>query len=282
MIIITGATGRLGRAITGRLLDIRPAEQIGVSVRDAGKAADLADRGVRVREADFDDSAALKHAFQDADQVLIVSGPADPAPHRNAIEAATAVGAKRILYTSHQAANPGSLFGAAKAHAQTEFELREAGVAFTVLRDGFHAASAIAMMGPVTETGRIVVPQDGPVSWTAHADLADAAVVALTDPARLQGITPPLTGSQTLTFADIAGLASDITGREITRVTVSDDEWVQTMCAHGVPEPQARFLLGVFLASRAGEFDIVDPTLARVIGRAPTPFRDVLADALQA
>src|SRR6266487_3907154 len=74
---------------------------------------------------------------------LIVSGPADPAPHRAAIEAARAAGAGRILYTSHMGANRHSLFAATRAHAETEQDLQASGVPFTSLRDGFHATSAI-------------------------------------------------------------------------------------------------------------------------------------------
>src|SRR5271155_3895316 len=110
MIIVTGATGQLGRAIVERLLSRVPAGQIGVSVRDPDQAEDLAARGVRVRRGDFGDLPSLAGSFEDASQVLIVSGPADPAPHHAAIEAAMAAGAKRILYTSHMGANPGSLF----------------------------------------------------------------------------------------------------------------------------------------------------------------------------
>lgn len=49
------------------------------------------------------------------------------------------------------------------------------------------------LMGQALETGKISAPEDGPVSWTAHSDLAEAAVIALTDEGRLNGITPPLT-----------------------------------------------------------------------------------------
>src|SRR5437867_6201091 len=123
MIIVTGATGQLGGLIVERLLERMPAGQVGVSVRDLDKAGNLRARGVRVRRGDFGDPAALARAFEGATQVLIVSGPADPAPHRAAIEAARAAGAGRILYTSHMGANRHSLFAATRAHAETEQDL---------------------------------------------------------------------------------------------------------------------------------------------------------------
>jgi uncharacterized protein YbjT (DUF2867 family) len=175
-------------------------------------------------------------------------------------------------------ANPASPFRPMPHHAETEQDLRECGVAFTALRNGFYATTALHFVRQAVETGTLVAPEDGPVSWTAHADLAEAAAVALTEEGRLDGVTPPLTGPESLDFTDVAAVASELTGREITRVTVPDDEWVAGMVARGVPEQQARFLLGMFQASRRGEFAEVGPALGDLLGRKPTPLRDVLAN----
>lgn len=280
MIIVTGATGQLGHAIVERLLDRLPAGQIGVSVRDPRNAQDLEERGVQVRRGDFGEPSSLTRAFAGASQVLIVSGPADSEPHRAAIEAAKAAHAKRILYTSHMGANLLSPFQPMRAHAETEQDLQASGIPFTSLRNGFYATSAIQIMGGALHTGRLAVPEDGPVSWTGHADLAEAAAVALTREGLLDGVTPPLTGPQALDFAGIAGIASELTGREITRVTVSDEEWKAGLVSRGVPEANATMLLGMFAASRQGEFAAVDPALAGLLGREPATFRDVLAGTL--
>ena len=282
MIIVTGATGQLGRAVVERLLDRLPAGEIGVSVRDPQKVRDLEERGVAVRRGDFADPSSLTDAFAGATQVLIVSGPAESEPHRAAIEAAKEVHAKRILYTSHMGANLRSPFQPMRAHAETEQDLQASGIPFTSLRNGFYATSAIQIMGGALHTGRLAVPEDGPVSWTAHADLAEAAAIALTREGLLDGITPPLTGPQALDFADIARIASELTGRKIARVTVSDEEWKAGLVSRGVPEASATMLLGMFAASRHGEFAVVDPALAGLLGHQPTAFRDVLAATLPA
>ncbi|MFD7160749.1 SDR family oxidoreductase [Kribbella sp. NPDC059898] len=280
MIIVTGGTGRLGRAVAERLAELVPAGQLGVSVRDPEKAADLAARGIRVRRGDFDDPEALAVAFEGADQVLIVSGPADPAPHRVAIETAKAAGASRILYTSHQAANLDSLFVATRSHAATEQDLANSGVPFTALRNGFYASTPVYLLRSALETGELIAPEDGPFSWTAHRDLADAAVVALTDPARLDGVTPALTGPDVLDYAEVAALASELTGRKITRVTVPDEEWKQAALGRGMPEFLIDLTLGIFQAARRGEFAVVDPTLPKILGRPATTIREVLAAEL--
>ncbi len=181
MIIVTGANGKLGRAIVEHLLELVPADQIGVSVQSPEKARDLEQRGVRVRQGDFGDAASLTHAFEGASQVLIVSAPrlGEEAlrQHRTAIDMAKAAGAQRILYTSQMAANPASPFAPAPDHAATEVALRESGVAFTSLRNGYYASSAAMLLGNAIQTGEAVTPEDGPVSWTAHADLARAAAI---------------------------------------------------------------------------------------------------------
>ena len=103
MIVITGATGRLGAQIVEKLLERVPADRVAVSVRDPHRAAALAGRGVQVRRGDFAEPGSLD--FTDAEQVLVVSvdaiGPDALARHAAAIDAARAAGAGRVLYTSH-------------------------------------------------------------------------------------------------------------------------------------------------------------------------------------
>jgi len=280
MIIVTGATGRLGRAVVDRLTERVPADQLGVSVRDPDKAADLAAQGIRVRRGDFDDPDSLAYAFEGARQVLVVSGPADPAPHHLAIDTAKTAGAERVLYTSHQAANPDSLFIATRGHAATEQDLLNSGVPFTALRNGFYASTPVFMVRSALETGELILPEDGPFSWTAHRDLADAAAIALTEPGRVDGITPPLTGPELFDYADVAAIASDLLGRKVTRITVPDEEWRQAALGRGMPEFLVDLTLGIFAAARRGEFAVVDPTLPALIGRPTTTLREVLAAEL--
>jgi uncharacterized protein YbjT (DUF2867 family) len=284
MIVITGATGQLGQQIVERLLQKLPAEQVSVSVQDPQKASDFAQRGVRVRRGDFGDSASLRQAFEGASKVLITSindvGEKAVQKHRNAIKAAKAAGAQRILYTSQIAANPHSLFAPARDHAAAEADLQASGVPFTSLRNGFYAESALWLLGPFLDTGQIVAPEDGPVSWTARADLAEAAVIALTEEGRLDGITPPLTGSEALDFAAVAKIVSHFTGRKIRRITVSDGEYRESLLSHGAPEWRADMVLGIFAASRAGEFSVVTSTLETLLEHPPTSFRDVLASRI--
>ncbi|WP_433473767.1 NAD(P)H-binding protein [Spirillospora sp. CA-142024] len=283
VIVVTGASGLLGREIVERLAERLPAARIGVSVRDPEKARGLAERGIRVRRGDFADTASLAHAFEGASQVLIVSidgiGETAVRAHRAAIDAAGTAGAKRILYTSHMGVNPSSPFPPMADHAATEAALRDSGMIFTALRNGFYASTTGLLLRAALATGELAVPEDGPVSWTAHADLAEAAAVILAEEP-FDGPSPALTGSQAIDMNGVAALASELTGRTIRRVVVSDADYRASLAGHGVPEPAADMLVGMFAASRQGEFAQVDPALSGLIGRPPTSLRDVLKATL--
>ena len=281
MIVITGATGALNGATVEHLLDLVPADQIGVSVRDVARAQHFADRGVRVRRGSYEDPAALLDSFEGADQVLLVS-PSDPhADHpaqlRAGVETAVKAGAERILYTSHQHTGPDSPFFPAQNHAAAEAVLAESGVAWTSLRNGFYAHSLDWLLGPWRDTGEIATPAAGPVSWTERAEEAEAAAVILAGDRPFDGPLT-LTASAAPTFTDIAGIASELTGRDIGRVVTGDEEWVAAQVASGHPEQMTRFLLGFYVAAREGRFAGTGPLLAELLGREPRTVRDLLAD----
>lgn len=284
MIVVTGATGQLGRLIVQKLLDRVAADRVGVSVRDRKKVAGLDALGVRVRQGDFDHANSLRDAFEGATQILIVSSNArasggDPlAQHRNAIDAAKAVGAQRIVYTSHMAASATSSFPPARDHAATEAMLAASGLAWTALRHGFYAESGLMMSREGLETGVIEAPADGKVCWTTHADLAEANAIILADEGRFDGPTPPLTAAQAIDLDEFSAIASDVLGKPVTRKILSDEELKAKMAARGAPEGAATIALGLYTAARNGEFATVDPTLERLLGRSPITMRELIAD----
>lgn len=283
VIVVTGATGQLGRAIAYKLVEHIPASEIGVSVRDVAKAAELQELGIRVRHGDFAQPDTLRDAFEAADQILMVSSNAaayggDPlAQHRAAIDAAKASGVKRIVYTSHMSSSPDSAFPPARDHAATEAMLAASGLAWTALRNGFYASSGLFLMGDVLKTGVIEAPMDGKVSWTAHDDLAAAAAMIVAASTGFDGPTLPLTSAEALDLANVADILTALLGRPIARQTINDDELVAKMTARGAPPSFAKTSLGLYRASRAGEFAAVDPTLEHLLGRPPIAMRDLIA-----
>ena len=282
MIIVTGATGQLGRLIVEELLARLPPDRIGVSVRDPGRADDLAARGVRVRRGDFDDPASLADAFEAATQLLMVSSNAaaaggDPlAQHRNAIAAATAAGVRRIVYTSHMAASAASGFPPMRDHAATEAMLAGCGIDWISLRNGFYAATVPQLIGDAARSGVLAAPADGKVSWTTHADLAAGTARVLADEGHAGGPTPPLTAREALDLADVAAVLSRQAGQAVERRVIADEDYAAQLAGLGFPGPVIDIMLGLFQASRAGEFGATDPTLERLLNRQPAAIDDWL------
>lgn len=282
MIIVTGATGRLGRLIVEQLLVDMPTESIGATTRNPSKAGDLADRGVRIRHGDFAEPSTLATAFEGVTQLLIISSNAAAlggdalAQHRAAIDAAKAAGARRILYTSHMGAGASSAFPPMRDHAATEIMLHEAGVAWTALRNGFYAETISHLVGDAGTTGVIEAPEDGKVAWTAHEDLAAAAVAILKNEGRFEGPTPALNTGDALDLAEIADILSGVRGRPVTRKIITDAEHVARLSRQGLPPAIVEMSLGMFAAARAGEFADADMTLSQLIGRPATSVQAVL------
>ncbi|MFJ4077124.1 MULTISPECIES: NAD(P)H-binding protein [unclassified Curtobacterium] len=277
MIVITGATGALNGATTDHLLgQVDPSELV-VVTRDPAKGQRFADQGVEVRRGDYAEPDTLARAFAGADQLLLVSSN-DPgadavALHRSAVAAAVTAGVGRVLYTSHQGAAHRSPFVPAAHHAATEDLLRESGLPWTSLRNGFYAHSTTWLMGPWQTTGTVSVPVDGPVSWTAREDAAEAA-------ARILLAEQPFDGPVTLTapaaptFADLAGSASERTGRTIGFEALGEDEWRARAVAAGQDPHMVGFLLGMYEAAAQGLFAGTDPLLGELLGRAPRAVED--------
>lgn len=232
-----------------------------------------------MRQGSYEDPAALRDSFAGAEQVLLISGN-DPAAdmvglHRNAVEAAVAASAGRILYTSQQGAVPGNPYRPSDIHIATEAILGDSGVSWTALRNGAYGPLD-HLLGPWQRTGVIAQPEDGPVPYTDRDDIAEATAIILAGDRSFDGPVT-LTAPTALTFDDFAKIACDLTGRTVERVVVNGKRWVADQVAAGVPEQVARHLLTWHQAARAGWFAEADPLLAELLGRAPRTAEDRLA-----
>lgn len=276
MIIITGASGQLGRLVVENLLTRIPADQIGISVRDAGKVSDFAQRGVRVRQADFQDETSLVQAFEGGSKLLLVSSNAPLyggdtlLQHRNAIAAAKSVGVDRVFYTAQVATAPHTYFPPGLSHYATERMLEASGLAWTSMRHGFYAASGLRLIGEGLSSGTLRAPLDGPVAWTTHEDLAEADGALLIGTEIIDGPVK-LTADDEYDFADLAKLASDILGRQVARDIVDD-----TTFQAGLVGTQLSYMMSYYRAARSGEFRKGDGAMSRLLGRRPTNMQVVL------
>ncbi|MGN9794320.1 SDR family oxidoreductase [Streptomyces sp. OZ13] len=281
-IVVTGATGALGRLVVDELLATVPAERVAAVVRDKEKGADLADRGVELRVADYDEPATLDGAFRPGDRVLLVSGSEvgrRVPQHTVVIEAAKAAGVAQLAYTG-VLGGPDADFDLAAEHRATEQLILDSGVPYTFLRNGWYTENYTAALPSVLEHGAVVGSAgDGRIASATRADYAAAAAAVLTGEGHL-GRAYELSGDTAWSLAEYAAELTRQTGRTITYNEVPAETHLSILTGAGVPEPFARILVDVDAAIARGLLARTTGDLARLAGRPTTPLADTISAAL--
>ncbi|MET8951254.1 SDR family oxidoreductase [Streptomyces sp. NPDC004393] len=281
-IIVTGATGHLGRHVVEQLLEKVPAGQITAVVRTPEKAADFADRGVRIAVADYNAPETFGGLFAAGDKVLLISGnefdKGRVGQHQVVLEAAKAAGVALFAYTSA----PGSLTAAlADDHRATEQLIVESGVPYALLRNGWYHENYTENLAPVLEHGAVVqAAGEGRVASASRADYAAAAVAVLTGEGH-ENATYELSGDTAWGFAEYAAELSRQTGKEIAYNAVPLDVYSGILTGAGLPGPLAAILAGVDVAIEKGELAVTTGDLSRLTGRPTTPFTESITAALK-
>jgi NAD(P)H dehydrogenase (quinone) len=283
MIVITGATGQLGRLVIQSLLNKLPASQIVAAVRNPARAADLAALGVQVRKADYTDPALLEAAFQGAEKVLLISSSEigqRAAQHRNVIDAAKKAGVSLVAYTSILHADRSPL-GLAAEHAATEAYLRESGLPHVLLRNGWYTENYLASVPPALQHGAFIGSAgEGRISSAARVDYADAAAVALTASGQA-GKVYELAGDDSYTLTEFAAELSRQSGKPVPYVNLPEADYKAALLGAGLPEPIANLLADSDVgASKGGLFD-EQRQLSALIGRPTTSLAALMQVALK-
>ncbi|MFI6119707.1 SDR family oxidoreductase [Streptomyces sp. NPDC051064] len=281
-IVVTGATGALGRLVVERLLDTVPANQVVAVVRDKEKAAALAARGVELRIADYDHPETLAGAFRAGDRVLLVSGSEVGRripQHTAVIDAAKAAGVAQLAYTG-VLGGPGADFLLAEEHKATEQLILDSGLPYTFLRNGWYTENYTANLAPVLEHGAVVANAgDGRVASATRADYADAAAAVLTGEGHL-GVAYELSGDVAWSLAEYADVVAAAAGKEIAYKNVPAPVHQEILVGAGLPEPFAAILVDVDEAIARGLLAGTSGDLARLIGRPTTPLAETVAAAV--
>ncbi|MFG3230265.1 SDR family oxidoreductase [Streptomyces antibioticus] len=281
-IVVTGATGHLGRHVVEQLLEKVPAQEITAVVRDEAKAADLAARGVRLAVADYNTPETFDGLFTAGDKVLLISGnefdKGRPGQHQVVIDAAKAAGVALLAYTSA----PGTLTAAlADDHRATERALTASGVPYTLLRNGWYHENYTEQLAPVLAHDAVVsAAGEGRISSASRADYAAAAVAVLTGEGH-ENRTYELGGDEAWSLTEYAAELSRQTGREIVHTSVSTEALTGILTGAGLPEPFAAILAGVDASIEKGELVVTSGDLSRLIGRPTTPVTEAITAALK-
>ena len=286
-ILVTGATGQLGRRVTELLLGehgVAAADLILVT-RSPDALAPLAEQGAQVRHGDFGEPGSLPAAFEGADKALIVStdrvGTRVPG-HTAAVDAAVAAGARSIAYTSGINPSDSNPIRVMWEHRQTEDHLRATAPGWTLLRNNVYtemlagaAQAALASGSHVTNDG------DGRVGYVSREDCAAAAAAVLATDGH-DGKIYDITGPASLTAADVAALFAELGGRPVEVVHVDDAAYTAGLVEHaGLPQDIAGVFASFGTGTRRGYSAPVSDTVERLTGRPPRSARDVLAAVLQ-
>ncbi|MER7742406.1 SDR family oxidoreductase [Streptomyces sp. NPDC096538] len=281
-IVVTGASGKLGRHVVEQLLEKVPAEQVTAVVRSPEKVADLAERGVRVAVADYNAPETFDGLFAAGDKVLLISGnefdKGRVRQHTGVIDAAKTAGVTLLAYTSA----PGTLKAAlADDHRGTERALLDSGVPYVLLRNGWYHENYTENLAPVLEHDAVLAAAgEGRVSSASRADYAAAAVTVLTGEGH-ENTTYELGGDEAWSFAEYAAELSRQTGREIAYTPVTTEALTGILAGAGVPEPVAAVLAGVDASIARGELVVGSGDLSRLAGRPTTPIGEAIATALK-
>ena len=285
-ILVTGASGNLGKAVIAELRRLG-AENVIAATRTPGKNHELAALGVEEREADFDRPETMQKAFAGVDRMLLVSTDSLDAPgvriqqHRAAIQAAKSAGVKHIVYTSLPNAHPTEGPSVADDHFWTEVALFESGPNWTILRNNLYAEVILRFAHFAFKTGKLVAALGTQGrSYVTRQDCANVAAAVLL---RASGnAIHDVTGPAVVTHEKVAALLSQFSGKWIQYVSVTPDDVEKGLVAAGIPEFAARSVRGLDDEAARGYQAILSPAVQELTGQVPTSLEDFLRVAVPA
>ena len=282
-IMVTGATGKLGNQVLQLLVKKARAESLSAIARDTSKLETFKKQGVNVIQADYDEIESLIKAFKTIDTLYFVSA-SDIAKrqkqHENVVQAAKEAGVKHVVYTSFQRKNEtesSPIVAIAAAHLLTEKLLKESGMTYTILKHALYSDVIPMFLGEdVLEKGIIYQSAgDGKVSFTSRSDMAEAAVIVLTEKGH-ENKTYEISDDKSYSYSDVAEILSNISKKQIAYVSPTTEEFQKALSSAGAPNEIIGMLAMLNEGIKQGEFDIPDTNLEKLLGRKPENLSEFL------
>ncbi|GAB4579892.1 MAG: SDR family oxidoreductase [Anaerolineales bacterium] len=280
-LLVTGASGHLGRRVVELLLEA-DAGPIIATTRTPEKLADLAAKGVEVRFADFDQPESLAAAFAGADRLFLVSTDMLMVPghrlvqHRAAVDAAVQAGVQHVLYTSLIRPEPGTPISLAPDHYGTEQALVNSPLDWTFLRNNVYTDGFLMSLPQAIARGSLVAATgEGGAAYITREDCARAAAAALASSTTGRYILN-ITGPDVVTHAELAAIASEISGKKVDYVSLPAQELTNLLSGTGLPQPVVDLIVSFDTAVAQGFLDEVSSTVTDLTGRPPQSVRDFL------
>jgi NAD(P)H dehydrogenase (quinone) len=276
--LVTGATGKLGKMVVETLLKTVPAAQLAVSVRNPEKAEEFRARGVDIRQGDFDRPDTLATAFAGIDRLLIISADGDNKTrirqHTDAVAAAERAGVKFIAYTSLANATVSTNF-MAPPHVATEAAIIKTGIPYSFLRNNWYLENEIgSIQGALAGAPWVTSAGAGKVGWAAQQDYAEAAAAVLAGSGH-ENTVYELSGPL-LTTDELTSVLGTIIGKEIHVQHVNDETYAETMKSLGLPDFVIPIVVGIQESIRNGSLEVESNDFEKVLGRPVTPISEAL------
>ena len=283
MILITGATGNLGKATVQFLAKKVPADQIAVLVRNEEKAADLKALGVNVRVGDYHDKDSLVKAFRGIEKVLLISSNDFNdrlGQQKRAVDAAKEAGVKHLLYTSVSMQNRenSALKPLMDDHFETEKHILDSGLNYTFLRDNLYADIIPIFVGEhVLETGIHFPAGNGRVPFSLRTEMAEAFANVLSS-AGHENKTYEISNNESYSYQDVANALSAHSGKTVGYTDVSVPDFSKALAEAGVTEEMIGFSIGFATATKEGDFDVPNNHLEQLLGRKPSSLNELIKE----
>ncbi len=282
-ILVTGATGELGKQTIQFLAAKTDVANITALVRSESKAADLKELGIEIRLGNYDNKESLKAAFEGIDKLFFVSAndvEKRISQHKNVLEAIKESNIKHVVYTSFvrkDETDASPIAAVAKAHLFTEDFLLNSGISYTILRNTLYMEFVPFFMGDkVIEKQMVYLPSgDGKVAFLLRSEMAEIAANILTSGGHENKIYT-LSSEEAFSYGDIAKMLSQITGKNIRFVSPTVDEFIETMTKMDVPKEMIGMSVGFGQAIKYGEFESTNPGISELLGRKPVSIEDFL------
>jgi NAD(P)H dehydrogenase (quinone) len=275
LIVVTGASGRVGGLVARELA--RRGVPFRAMTRDAERLPEFP--GAEIALAGYDEPDTLVRALEPGDRVFMISMHAPPdrriALHRAFVDAAVRRRVGRVVYLSFVGAGADASFVHARSHGATEAMLAGSGLPFAAVRNGLYADEIASWFDA---DGRITGPGgDGRVSLTYRPDLAEAIAVLLADPSHDERRIVTITGPESFSLAELASIASDVTGDAYRYEPLDREEWIAHRRSAGRPEWSIEAGYSYYDGVRRGEADVVADDYRELTGSAPLSIRELIA-----
>jgi len=282
---IAGASGRLGRLVITRLLELAPAEDIVAITRTPEKLEDFADLGVDVRQGDYDDADSLVTAFKHVERLLLIPSNAMAAvrheQYDNAIMAAKRMRVQHLVTYTLEGTTPGNPFALNPAHVYAEMALFQSKIPWTIIRTGPYADELVDWLPTIIELGSIPYPTaSGKAPYVSRDDIARAtAKLLLSD--KIAGTIPEFVGPEMLSTEDLCRIAAEVTGEDIIYVPAEPADYVQIRMEEGMSEQDAVVLATMYIAIAEHRMEKAHlGGIEKLTGVAPKSVRELLAEKI--